>query len=36
MLTTVGIPAKRFRFSGYRDTMESGLVKRQVRQIVQS
>ena len=30
------IPAKRSRHSGYCDTMESGVVRRQVRQIVQS
>ena len=34
--TTARIPANRLRLSGYCDTMESDIVRRQVRQIVQS
>ena len=32
----LGIPANRFRISRYRDSMESDIRQRQVRQIVQS
>ena len=34
--TTARIPANRLRLSGYCDTIESDIVRRQVRQIVQS